>query len=85
MNKFELSQAFFDASNDMDTDAYSGEYEGYGIELTREDESDNWYIQVAHPSGGLLYDGWWSNSDREPIGAAMQEAITGSELLTNFQ
>jgi hypothetical protein len=80
-----LAQKFFDASNDMDSDGFSGELGGYEIELSREDESDSWYIQVRVSEGGHLYDGWWRGSELQPLETAMEEAIKGSGLLSNFQ
>lgn len=57
------------------------EYEGYEIELEREDEDDQWYIQVRPIEQGHLYDGWWRGSEGESKEAAVREALRGAQIL----
>jgi hypothetical protein len=57
------------------------ECDGYEFNLDRDDEHDNWYIRVNPVEQGFLYDGWWRDSDGEPIEAALREAIHGAGVL----
>ena len=77
----EMVQRFLDACNDIDEDGLTVSHMGYEIELSREDGSDPWYIQVRPHEEGYLYDGWWRGSEGRSIRTALSEAITGSGML----
>lgn len=40
-----------------------------------------WYIQVTHPDGCFIYDGYWRGSVGKTLEEAVAEAFRGAELL----
>lgn len=68
------------ASTDTD-DEFRSRYKGHEIELERDDESSNWYIQVWPTGKSYSYDGWWRDSAGEPKEAAIKEALRGAMLI----
>lgn len=60
----------------------SGYWRGYHIWVRRSEQlcDGAWYIQVRHPDGCYLYDGWWSSFQSSPEDA-VAEAFSGACLL----
>ncbi|MDQ0068314.1 hypothetical protein J2W34_000088 [Variovorax boronicumulans] len=50
------------------------------LEALREDEGQNWYIEVTDESGYHTYDGYWRDSDRKTCAEVLAEAADGSLL-----
>lgn len=61
------------------TSAY-GTINEHTIDIRRESEDQDWYIEVTAPNGMRDYDGWWSDSADKPIEEALAEAVRGSCL-----
>lgn len=60
---------------------FCGAYKGHTINLERDHPNQNWYIIVATPSGGYIYDGWWRDSVGKSVHEAVIEALRGSMLV----
>lgn len=58
---------------------YHHVHEGYEIWMEKFPRKP-WYIQVRHPDGGYVYDGWWRDSEDAAHHEAMEEALKGSLL-----
>lgn len=60
----------------------SGYWRGNHVWVRRSKQLCNgaWYIQVRHPDGGYLYDGWWGDISASPADA-VEEAFRGACLL----
>lgn len=56
------------------------EHKGYEIIVDRMNSNRNWYIQVRHPDGGYVYDGYWPDSEHKTSGEAITEAKKGALL-----
>ncbi len=52
----------------------------YSITATRDDEFSNWSIEVRHPDGGHLYDGYWRDSVDKTMTEVIAEALHGAML-----
>lgn len=63
---------------------FRGEYRGCCIEVERDPfcQRGGFYIYVLSPEGGVLYDGWWGDFGKD-INQAVEEAMTGSQLIGN--
>jgi hypothetical protein len=57
------------------------EYGGYTYSMVRDRANDPWYIQVWPDEGGLVYDGWWRDSEGLSVVMALREAIEGAMVL----
>ncbi|MNZ37486.1 hypothetical protein D3C78_549330 [compost metagenome] len=58
----------------------SGMINDHAIEISRENEGEDWYIVVTAPCGVHSYDGWWADSAEKTIEEALAEAVHGSCL-----
>lgn len=60
-----------------------GYWRGHEIWLQRNDESiiGGWYIQVKHPDGCYLYDGWWRPDGYVSPDDVVAQAFEGACLL----
>ena len=67
-----------------DRNSFWGVYKNHEIHLTREDQNDDWYIQVIADDGGRLYDGTWRDSTGKSRRAAILEALRGAMLWPNI-
>lgn len=59
---------------------FLGDYKGYSIEIDRDSDDDNWYIEVSAPSGTHDYDGYWRDSCANSLDEAICEAFVGAML-----
>ena len=57
---------------------FEGLHRGHYFDLSRESESDRWYIRVSAPDGCRTYDGWWRDSEGKSVDEAITEACHGS-------
>lgn len=56
-------------------------FKRHRISVTKDSPSTNWYIQVTHPNGCKVYDGWWLNSETATPKEAIEEAKQGAMLI----
>ena len=61
-------------------DTFFSVYDGYVFDIARNSEDDDWYIRVKPEEGAFLYDGYYWNSEGDPIEIVIVEALKGSEL-----
>ena len=55
--------------------------DGYVYNIEREYAADVWYIQVWPEEESFSYDGYWRDSEGEPLENAIREAIEGAMVL----
>ena len=60
-------------------------FKRHHISVSKDSLSVNWYIQVTHPNGCKLYDGWWRDSANETWQAAIEEGKRGAMLTGHAQ
>lgn len=61
-----------------DADGIEARYAGHTLHINRRGADSRWYIVVLADSGERAYDGWWPDSEGEPINAAIREALYGA-------
>ncbi|WP_186070776.1 hypothetical protein [Burkholderia gladioli] len=76
MQRFEAEGTHL-MNNDYEAFGY---WRGYEISANRENDGA-WYIQVRHPDGCFIYDGWWTPDHEATVDDAVAEAFRGAELL----
>jgi len=69
-------------------DRFTGRYKQHEIHIEREDNDEHscyggFYITVTGPDGCYCYDGWWNPYHYASIDEAIQEALIGSQLISN--
>ena len=64
-----------------DPEEHETTFKRHHISVTKNSLSKNWYIQVLHPNGSKLYDGWWRASENATWQEAIQEAKEGAMLV----
>lgn len=57
-----------------------GEAEGFNIDVHRDADTEDWYIQVKTVDGGYIYDGWWKDSANKTAAEAIAEAMRGAQI-----
>ncbi|MDH0342876.1 hypothetical protein [Chromobacterium haemolyticum] len=55
-------------------------YLDHEINVSRDFDCDDWYIQVFAPCGRMAYDGWWEDSGDKCAEEAVLEAMAGALL-----
>ncbi|AVG17807.1 hypothetical protein CFN79_19105 [Chromobacterium vaccinii] len=56
-------------------------YLDHAINVSRDADDEDWYIDVEAPDGTCPYDGWWQHSANKTAEQAALEALTGSMLI----
>lgn len=55
-------------------------HKGHTICVERDGDNDDWYVTVEAPTGLMLVDGWWRNSEDKNSDEAIQYAKKGARL-----
>lgn len=77
----ELAQRILAANESNEPLGLYAIVDGYEYNISKESEEETWYIQVCPVGESYIYDGWWSDSEFEPLEDAVKEAIKGAMVL----